>query len=95
MTSRAIAGFVLAVVIGTAATGCCGPAARTPDPGAGSAEATVTAEATEGIPPTTTDGTSGLDPDGFERELDAMERELDSMEMPSDADFSDAEGALY
>jgi hypothetical protein len=36
-----------------------------------------------------------LDPSSVGTELDAMEKELDQMDMPSDADFSDAEGALY
>jgi hypothetical protein len=43
----------------------------------------------------TTPAAGSVDALGVGAELDAMEKELDQMDMPSDIDFSDAEGALY
>jgi uncharacterized lipoprotein len=47
------------------------------------------------VPQATSPQVKALDPSGVGVELDAMEKELDQLDMPSDSDFSDAEGALY
>jgi hypothetical protein len=55
----------------------------------------VTADPPDAVPQATSPQVRTLDPSSVGTELDAMEKELDQMDMPSDADFSDAEGALY
>ena len=93
---RWLAALLAMTIIGTAAAGC-GPESRDalgPTGSAETAEATGAADGVVDPPPTGTSDTAGLDRAGLDTELDAMERELDSMDMPSDADFSDAEGAL-
>jgi hypothetical protein len=95
---RAAAALLLATLLGTAVAGC-GPESSV----TGSAtETTASIETTQpaddaatDIPPSATSGGSGLNASGVDTELNAMEKELDSLDMPSDADFSNAEGALY
>lgn len=95
MTRRFAAALLLSALLGIALCGC-GPEPRATEP-AERQPATSSESATDvpDIPPSATPRASGLDAAGVDVELDAMERELDSMEMPSDADFTDAEGALY
>lgn len=98
MKLRALTAFALIaliVLLAAASTGC-GREATVTEPSVDSSstvEATVQPSAE--IPPSATQGASGLDVNGVDTELGAMEKELDSLDMPSDADFNDAEGALY
>jgi hypothetical protein len=54
----------------------------------------VPTDSPDTVPQATSPQVKALGP-GVGAELDAMEKELDQLDMPSDADFSDAEGALY
>ena len=95
MTRRFAAALLLSALLGIALYGC-GPEPRATDSAQrSSATSSVSATDVPDIPPSATPRATGVDPAGLDRELDAMERELDSLEMPSDADFTDAEGALY
>jgi PBP1b-binding outer membrane lipoprotein LpoB len=55
----------------------------------------VSADPVDTVPQATSPQVKTLDPSGVGTELDAMAKELDLLDMPSDADFSEAEGALY
>jgi hypothetical protein len=85
----------------TAATFGCGGQSSTVSSGTPSVAVTEAAspdasgEAADETTPAAGSAAGSVDALGVGAELDAMEKELDQMDMPSDIDFSDAEGALY
>jgi hypothetical protein len=103
VTLRAAPALALAVLLVALVVGCSAETATWQVETAGSSstaatEATlpgVTADPPDAVPQATSPQVRTLDPSSVGTELDAMEKELDQMDMPSDADFSDAEGALY
>jgi hypothetical protein len=102
VTLRPFLAIVLAAALAVTVGGCAGDTtgltetvgltsvSTTDAPPAG-----LTTDDVDAVPQATSPQVKALDPGGVGTELDAMEKELDQMDMPSDADFSDAEGALY
>jgi hypothetical protein len=102
VTLRPALALTLAVALTTLGIGCGGDTAIQ-EVGTGPPSSLLATEASSGVSPDPVDAVpqatspqvKALDPSGIGTELDAMAKELDRMDMPSDADFSDAEGALY
>jgi multidrug efflux pump subunit AcrA (membrane-fusion protein) len=99
VTVRASLSLALGIVLIAAALGCGdeSPALLT---GVATPPSVVTTMPTSADPTGDVPGASvsvppGVDASGVGAELDAMEKELDQMDMPSDGDFTNAEGALY
>jgi hypothetical protein len=99
VTVRALILIALGIVLIAAAFGCGdeSPAVLSgvPTPSSAVTSMPASADPTGDVPTAPASVPPGVDARGVGAELDAMEKELDQMDMPSDADFTDAEGALY
>jgi hypothetical protein len=103
VTLRAASALALAILLVALVVGCGAETVTQQVETAGPPSITETAVSSPGVtatppdivPQATSPELKALDPSGVGTELGAMEKELDQMDMPSDADFSDAEGALY
>lgn len=90
MITAALALALAAVLVGCTSAPLVGGGTQA----ATSAEPTTT-EASSGVLPDGSGGSSKPEIEAMDKQLDAMQRELDSLKMPTDNDFGSAESALY